>query len=77
MEHISEPSSMAEPSAMLSRWQQGLRSPLTLGLVSCGAIGAVLFTLTNVLEGITRPGYDVKKGASVSIPENGTPDAGS
>lgn len=55
MEHISEPSSMAKQSDTAS---QGLRSPLTLGLVSCGAIGAFLFTVTYVLEGITRPGYD-------------------
>lgn len=36
----------------------GALSPLALGLVSCGAIGAFLFTVTYVLEGITRPGYD-------------------
>src|SRR5437660_1025758 len=60
MEHISELSSMAERSDTLSRWQKGLRSPLTLGLVSCGAIGAFLFTVTYLLEGITRPGYDAR-----------------
>jgi hypothetical protein len=59
MEYISEPSSMDKRSDMSSpRWQKGLRSPLALGLVSCGAIGAFLFTVTYVLEGITRPGYD-------------------
>ncbi len=58
MGYISEPSSMARRSDMPSRWQKGLRSPLTLGLVSCGAIGAFLFTVTYVLEGIMRPGYD-------------------
>ena len=58
MEYIAEPSSMAERSDMPSRWQKSLRSPLTLGLISCGAIGAFLFTVTYVLEGITRPGYD-------------------
>ena len=58
MEYIAEPSSMVEQSDMPSRWQKSLRSPLTLGLISCGAIGAFLFTVTYVLEGITRPGYD-------------------
>lgn len=58
MEHIAEPFSMAKRSDMPSRWQKGLRSPLTLGLVSCGAIGAFLFTVIYMLEGITRPGYD-------------------
>lgn len=33
------------------------RSPLTLGLVSCGGVGAFLFTATYLLEGATRPGY--------------------
>ncbi|HZO75595.1 MAG TPA: hypothetical protein VFB60_25545 [Ktedonobacteraceae bacterium] len=43
MEYISEPSLMVKRPDMSSRWQKGLRSPLTLGLVSCGAIGAFLF----------------------------------
>ena len=58
MEYISEPSSMVRRPDMSSRWQKGLRSPLTLGLISCGAIAAFLFTVTYTLEGITRPGYD-------------------
>lgn len=33
-------------------------SPLTLGLVNCGGIGALLFTAIYLLEGATRPGYD-------------------
>jgi hypothetical protein len=32
--------------------------PLTLGLVSCGGIGALLFTAVYLIEGATRPGYD-------------------
>jgi Protein of unknown function (DUF998) len=58
MEHISEPSSIADRSDMPSSWEKGLRSPLTLGLVGCGAVGAFLFTITYLLEGITRAGYD-------------------
>lgn len=46
---------------MPARWERGLRSPLTLGLVSSGGIGAFLFTITYLVEGITRPGYDVWK----------------
>ena len=37
---------------------KGLQSPLTFGLVSCGGIGAFLFTATYLIEGFTRPGYD-------------------
>src|SRR6266699_4081472 len=58
MEHISEPSSIAHRSDMPSGWQKGLRSPLTFGLVGGRAVGAFLFTVTYLLEGITRPGYD-------------------
>lgn len=59
MEHISEPSSIADQSEMPSSgWEKGLQSPLTFGLLSCGAVGAFLFTVTYLLEGITRPGYD-------------------
>jgi hypothetical protein len=36
----------------------GTLSPLTLGLVSCGGIGALLFTVIYLLEGAMRPGYD-------------------
>ena len=58
MEHIAEPSSRADQSDMPSSWEKGLRSPLTFGLVSCGAVGAFLFTVTYLIEGVTRPGYD-------------------
>ena len=58
MEHIAEPSSRADQSDMPSSWEKGLRSPLTFGLVSCGGIGAFLFTVTYLIEGFTRPGYD-------------------
>ncbi|HLJ80934.1 MAG TPA: DUF998 domain-containing protein [Ktedonobacterales bacterium] len=33
-------------------------SPLTLGLVSCGGVGALLFTVAYVIEGFSRPGYN-------------------
>ena len=58
MEHIAELSSRADQSDMPSSWEKSLRSPLTFGLVSCGAVGAFLFTVTYLIEGITRPGYD-------------------
>jgi Protein of unknown function (DUF998) len=58
MQYISEPSSIVERSDMPFRWQKGLQSPATFGLVSCGAIGAFLFTVTYLLKGIARPGYD-------------------
>ena len=58
MEHIAEPSSRADQSDMPSSWEKGLRSPLTFGLVSCGGVGAFLFTVTYLIEGVTRPGYD-------------------
>ncbi|MGO8951327.1 MAG: DUF998 domain-containing protein [Ktedonobacterales bacterium] len=44
----------ASPSGL---WK-GLQSPLTLALVSCGEIGALLFTVTYLIEGITQPGYN-------------------
>jgi Protein of unknown function (DUF998) len=59
MENISEPTPIADRSEMPSSgWGEGLRSPLTFGLVSCSGVGAFLFTATYLLEGITRPGYD-------------------
>jgi hypothetical protein len=58
MERISEPFSTADRLDMPPSWEKGLRSPLTLGLVSCGAIGTFLFTIAYLLEGITRTGYD-------------------
>ncbi len=48
-----------QPVRASSEFMKGLPSPLTLGLVSCGAVGAFLFTVTYMLEGLTRPGYDV------------------
>jgi hypothetical protein len=35
-----------------------VQSPLTFGLVLCGGVVAVLFTVIYLLEGITRPGYN-------------------
>jgi hypothetical membrane protein len=39
------------------------QSPLLLALVSCGGIGALLFTATYLIEGITQPGYDARRQA--------------
>jgi hypothetical membrane protein len=39
------------------------QSPRTLALVSCGGIGALLFTATYLIEGITQPGYDAWRQA--------------
>lgn len=59
MENASEPSSTpTRPATSPSGLGAGVLSPLTLGLVSCGGIGAVLFTVTYLIEGFTRPGYD-------------------
>jgi hypothetical protein len=59
MKYISEPSSIAGQSEMPSSGlMKGLQSPLTSGLVGCGAVGAFLFTITYLLEGIIRTGYD-------------------
>ncbi|HEY6411819.1 MAG TPA: DUF998 domain-containing protein [Ktedonobacteraceae bacterium] len=33
-------------------------STTTLLLVSCSVVGSLLFTLTYLVEGVTRPGYD-------------------
>ena len=59
MKKISEPLPIADRSDSSSPelWK-GLQSPLTLGLVSCGGIGALLFTVVYLIEGVTRPGYD-------------------
>jgi uncharacterized protein DUF998 len=59
MENVSEPTPMAVQSPMSSSgpWQVP-QSPLTLALVSCGGIGALLFTAIYLIEGITQPGYD-------------------
>jgi hypothetical protein len=59
MEYISEATPIVGQSERsLSGIMRGLRSPLTFGLVSCGGVGAFLFTATYLLEGVTRPGYD-------------------
>ena len=38
--------------------EKGLRSPLTFGLMLCGGVGALLFTVVYLVAGITRPSYD-------------------
>lgn len=59
MENFSRTARPAsEPMASPSGLERGVGSPFILGLVSCGGIGAILFTATYVIEGITRPGYD-------------------
>jgi uncharacterized protein DUF998 len=59
MEHSSEPTPISRgPALALSGLENGFLSPRTLGLVSCGGIGALLFTATYLIEGFTRPGYD-------------------
>lgn len=59
MAHLSEPNSIASrPGLSSSGLGKGLLSPLSFGLVCCGGVGAVLFTATYLLEGITRQGYD-------------------
>ena len=59
MENISEAPPIASQSDLSpSGLVKGVVPPLTLGLVSCGAVGAFLFTATYLIEGITRPGYD-------------------
>lgn len=47
MERVSEPTPIASRQALPpSGLGNGVLSPLTLGLVSCGGIGALLFTGT-------------------------------
>lgn len=59
MANVSEPTPIASGSALASSGLgAGSLSPLTLGLVSCGGIGALLFTATYLIEGAARPGYD-------------------
>ncbi len=59
MARTSEPLSMTGRSDTSSSdvWK-GLQSPLTFGLISCGGVGALLFTAVYLIEGATRPGYD-------------------
>jgi hypothetical protein len=59
METISGSAPIAgqsEPSS--SAFMKSLQSPLAFGLVSCGGIGAFHFTVTYLVEGFTRPGFD-------------------
>ncbi len=59
MMHISRPTSPASQSDTSSvDMGKGLQSPLTFGLMLCGGVGAVLFTASYLLEGISRPDYD-------------------
>ena len=59
MDKISETTPVAgQAEVPSSSWEKGLRSPLTFGLVSCGGVGAFLFTVTYLIEGITQPGYN-------------------
>ena len=59
MENMAEPPPIAGQSERASsEFTKRLRSRLTFGLVSCGGVGAFLFTVTYLLEGVTRPGYD-------------------
>lgn len=59
MENISEASPVAnKPSSVSSDLENGIHSALALGLVSCGAIGTLLFTAIYLIAGATRPGYD-------------------
>jgi hypothetical protein len=59
MENLPESTPIDSGSAVApSGLMNGFQSTLTLGLVSCGGIGALLFTVIYLLEGATRPGYD-------------------
>ena len=74
MAHTSESPPMADQSDMFpSGLWKGLQSPLTLALVCCGGIGALLFTVTYLIEGFTRPSYDAWKQAiaALSLGPNG------
>jgi hypothetical membrane protein len=68
MAHISEPiptSDRSDPSSS-DLWKR-LQSPLTLALVSCGGVGALLFTATYLIEGATQPGYDAWQQAIAAL----------
>ncbi len=59
MESMAEPTPLAGQSEQASsEFTKRLRSRLTFGLVSCGGVGAFLFTVTYLIEGAMRPGYD-------------------
>jgi hypothetical protein len=52
------PSTQSRPSL-----DGALISPLALFLIGCGAFGGVLFAVTYLIEGATRPGYDAMQYA--------------
>ncbi len=58
MEHVAEPTPPSGQSATPSPglWN-GVRAPGTRALVSCSGIGALLFTVTYLVEGMAQPGY--------------------
>lgn len=59
MEHVSElPLIAGQSEKSSSAFIKNLRTPLAFGLVSCGGVGAFLFTVTYIIEGITQPGYN-------------------
>ncbi len=59
MENVSRPTPVAgRPGPSPPGPETGVPPPLTPALLSCGGIGAFLFTGIYLLEGLTRPGYD-------------------
>lgn len=64
MENVSRPTPSSDRLTTSSSglWK-GLQSPRTRALVSCGGIGALLFTATYLIEGFTQPGYDAWRQA--------------
>lgn len=52
------------PGAFHSGLDGAVLSSATLLLVSCSVVGSLLFTLTYLVEGITRPGYDAWQQAN-------------
>jgi hypothetical membrane protein len=76
MENVSEPTPLAIQSTTAtssSELWKGLQSPRTRALVSCGGIGALLFTVTYLIEGFTQPGYNAWQQAisALSLGPNG------
>jgi hypothetical protein len=59
MENVSNPAPIVRGTAPTPYGLgNSALSPLTLGLVSCGGTGALLFTAIYLIEGAMRPGYD-------------------